>query len=234
MSFNQTSLTGPLPSFDKLLAGEGLSGKAEGSGPVARPRLLRGAARLVPLRCSLHGAAAMPPAPGPERAGPIETSRRSAARPRRRLPPRLCAARARLPRAPVPLPSSLRPPSFACVHSNTRTPLPYRLRGRGGLRQGDSAASPSSAVRCGQCGARERDAPARSLYGPARSGPEPEASQPPHRAAQRRGTRRAAPRRSRSRSPGAGHPGLARADHRMQAAHRGPATGRKPHWPSAA
>jgi hypothetical protein len=185
---------GPLRSFDKLLAGEGPSGKAEGSGPVARPRLLRGAARLVPLRCS--------------------------------LPPRLCAARARLPRAPVPLPSSLRPSSFARVHSNNGMPLPYRLRGRGGLRQGDSAASPSSAVRCGQCGARERDAPARSLYGPARSGPEPEASQPPHRAAQRRGTRRAAPRRSRSRSPGAGHPGLARADHRMQAARRRSATGR--------
>jgi hypothetical protein len=116
----------------------------------------------------------------------------------------------------------------ACGYSNACMPPPYRQRGRGGLRQGDFAASPSSAVRCGQCGARERDAPARSLYGPARSGPEPEASQPPHRAAQRRGTRRAAPRRSRSRSPGAGHPGLARADHRMQAACRRTAMGCQP------
>jgi len=83
-----------------LLACGGLRGKAEGSDAVARRRLLRGAARLVPLRCSLRGAAAMPPAPGPERAGPIETSRRSPALSRRRLPPLRCAARARRPRAP--------------------------------------------------------------------------------------------------------------------------------------
>ena len=53
-------------------------------------------------------------------------------------------------------------------------------------RPGSDLAAPSSAVERGEV-CRLSGRPARSLYGPARSGPEPEASQPPSRSEQRRG-----------------------------------------------
>ena len=52
-------------------------------------------------------------------------------------------------------------------------------------RPGSGFAAPSSAVERGEV-CRLGGRPARSLYGPARSGPEPEASQPPSRSEQRR------------------------------------------------